>query len=111
MPPHGRSWRPGHLDLTLSTLGGGYPMKLNKPSGPALFATGIILILAIALSGTLLYIKNQPAPARGVSQLMEIAQMEADSSKWGINFPNQYSTLLMTGKNETRTTYGGSVPY
>ena len=37
--------------------------------------------------------------------------MEPDSAKWGINFPNQYSTLLKTETNNTRTTYGGSEPF
>jgi nitrite reductase (cytochrome c-552) len=34
--------------------------------------------------------------------------MEPDSSIWGTNFPNQYSSLLQTYDNNTRTTYGGS---
>ena len=37
--------------------------------------------------------------------------MEPDSSQWGLNFPNQYSTLLLTETNNTRTTYGGSEPF
>ena len=82
-----------------------------KRSSPTLILVGIIAILALGLVATLLYIKNQPAPTRGVTPLMEIAQMEADSAKWGINFPNQYSTLLMTEKNQTRTTYGGSLDF
>jgi len=82
-----------------------------KKNVPALFASGVILILSVGLIGTLFFVKNQPAPTRGVSPLVEIAQMEADSAKWGINFPNQYSTLLKTKENNTRTTFGGSVPY
>lgn len=82
-----------------------------KRSGSALLSTGIILVLAITLVGMLFYIKNQPAPKRGITPLMEIAQMEADSAKWGLNFPNQHSTLLLTEKNNTRTVYGGSDPY
>jgi len=73
--------------------------------------TGIIIILAVALAGTLLYIKNQPAPTRGFQPLVQIAQYEADSSKWRVNFPNQYSTLKLTETNKARTTYGGSEPY
>ena len=34
--------------------------------------------------------------------------MEPDASKWGVNFPNQYSTLLLTKDNTIRTTNGGS---
>jgi nitrite reductase (cytochrome c-552) len=56
----------------------------------------------------LLYIKGQTAPVRGVLPLVEIAQMEPDSSKWGINFPNEYSTFLLTEKNNKKTEFGGS---
>jgi len=70
--------------------------------------TGIILVLAAALVGVLLFLKNQPPQVRGFQPLVEIAPMEPDSEKWGVNFPNEYSTLLMTGTNNTDTTYGGS---
>ena len=83
-------------------------MKVAKSS---LIYIGIIVILAIALAGVLLYIKNQPAPARGIQPLVEIAAMEPDGSKWGLNFPNQYSTLLLTETNNNRTAFGGSEPY
>jgi len=53
---------------------------------------GVILVLAVALVGVLLFVKNQPAPTRGIQPLVEIAEMEPDSSQWGLNFPNQYST-------------------
>jgi nitrite reductase (cytochrome c-552) len=43
--------------------------------------------------------------------MVEIQAMEPDSSKWGLNFPNQYSTLLLTETNNTRTAYGGSENY
>jgi nitrite reductase (cytochrome c-552) len=83
-------------------------MKISKSS---LILSAIILILAGGLVGALLYIKNQPAPQRGVPPLVEIQAMEPDSSKWGINFPNEYSTFLLTEKNATKTTFGGSVNY
>ena len=69
---------------------------------------GIILVLAAGVIGMLLFIKGQAAPVRGVLPLVEIAQMEPDSSKWGINFPNEYSTFLLTEKNNTKTEFGGS---
>lgn len=78
---------------------------------PALVSTGIIVVLAAALIGLLIFIRNQPAPQRGIAPLVEIAAIEPDSSKWGVNFPNQISTLLKTESNQTRTAYGGSVPY
>lgn len=82
-------------------------MKRNS----TLVLTGIIVILAAALVGTFIFMKNQPAPTRGVTPLVEIAELEADSSKWGVNFPNQYTTLQLTETNKARTTYGGSEPY
>lgn len=82
-----------------------------KKNMPALLVTAILLILTIGLLGALYYIKTQPAPTRGMTPLVQIALMEADSAKWGINYPNQYSTLLLTEKNNTRTTYGGSLPF
>ncbi len=73
--------------------------------------TGIIVILTIAVVGLLLFIYNQPAPTRGVPPLIAVEAMEPDSAKWGINFPNEYSTLRLTLTNNTRTNYGGSQPY
>jgi nitrite reductase (cytochrome c-552) len=83
-------------------------MKVSKSS---LIYIGIILILAVALVGVLLFLKNQPAPVRGIQPLVEIAEMEPDSSQWGLNFPNQYSTLLLTETNNNRTAFGGSEPF
>lgn len=82
-----------------------------KRSPYIIISTGIILILAVALIAVLVYLKNQPAPQRGIAPLIEIMKNEPDSSKWGLNFPNQYSTFLKTETNNTRTVYGGSEPY
>lgn len=82
-----------------------------KVSGTVLILTGIIVILAAALIGTLIFVSSQPKPERGIAPIVEIAAMEPDSSKWGVNFPNQYSTLQLTKTNNTRTTYGGSEKY
>lgn len=73
-----------------------------------LVLVGIILILAATLTGTLVYLKNQPPQQRAVAPIVQIAPLEPDSSKWGINFPNQWSSLQKTASNNTRTTYGGS---
>ncbi|MEW5867678.1 MAG: ammonia-forming cytochrome c nitrite reductase subunit c552 [Chloroflexota bacterium] len=83
-------------------------MKIAKST---LILSGMILALAAALVGVLLYIRNQPAPQRGFQPLVEIAAMDPDSSKWGLNFPNQYSTLLKTETNNNRTAFGGSEPF
>lgn len=73
-----------------------------------LILSGIIVVLAAALIGTLVFVSNQPSADRGIAPVVEIADMEPDSSLWGLNFPNQYSTLKLTETNNTRTTYGGS---
>ena len=70
--------------------------------------TGIIILLAAGLIGILIFMNNQPAPTRGVEPIVEVQAMEPDSSIWGQNFPNQYSTLLLTETNNNPTTFGGS---
>ncbi len=72
---------------------------------------GIIVVLAGLLIGTIIFVKNQPPQTRGVPPLAVIAALEPDAAKWGVNFPNQYSTLLKTKDNNIRTTYGGSDPF
>jgi nitrite reductase (cytochrome c-552) len=79
-----------------------------KQSTLVMILTAIIIILAAGLVGVLIFMKNQPLPERGVAPLVEVAAMEPDSSIWGTNFSNQYSSLLKTYDNNTRTTYGGS---
>ncbi len=69
----------------------------------------IIVILAIVLTGTLIYLKNQPPQERAVIQpVATILPFEPDSSLWGVNYPNEYSSLIQTANNNTPTTYGGS---
>jgi len=69
---------------------------------------GIIILLAAVLTGVLVFMKNQPAQERAFEPLVEITPMEPDSAKWGINFPNQYTTFMKTETNNTDTTYAGS---
>lgn len=73
-----------------------------------LILVGIIVILAAVLTGVLIFLKNQPPQERAMQPLVEIAQMEPDSSKWGINYPNQWASLQKTGTNTIDTEYGGS---
>jgi len=84
---------------------------MKKFSGTTLILTGIIVVLAVILVGVLLFMRNLPSAQRGVTPIVQVKAMEADSSIWGENFPNQYSTFLQTETNATRTTYGGSVPF
>ncbi len=70
-----------------------------------------IIILSLAIVSLLIFISNQPAPNRGVAQIQPIQPFEPDNSKWGVNFPNQYSSFLKTLTNNTRTAFGGSEPF
>jgi len=73
-----------------------------------LILTAIVIVLAAGLIGTLFFLRSQPPPQRGFTPLVEVAPMEPDSSVWGVNYPNQYSTFLLTAQNDTQTKYGGS---
>lgn len=69
---------------------------------------GIIVLLSAVLTGVLIFMRNQPVQERAFQPLVEIAPMEPDSEKWGVNFPNQYTTFMKTETNNIDTTYGGS---
>ncbi len=73
-----------------------------------LILVGVIVVLAAALVGVLTFMKNQPQQQRAFEPLVEIKAMEPDSSLWGENFPNQWSTLQKTKTNSVDTTYAGS---
>ncbi len=73
-----------------------------------LILLGIIIVLAAVLAGTLLFLKNQPAQQRTFQPVVTVQPMEPDSSVWGLNSPNEYSSLLLTVDNNTPTLYGGS---
>lgn len=71
----------------------------------------IFVIMAGIIIGLLVFMRNQPMQVRGVQALVEVKPMEPVSSVWGQNFPNQYSSLLLTEGNHVRTKYGGSDPF
>jgi nitrite reductase (cytochrome c-552) len=74
-----------------------------------LILVGIIVLLAVMLSGVLIFMKNQPPEQRAIlPQIVQVKPLEPDSSVWGENFPNQWSTLQQTKNNIIKTTYGGS---
>ena len=80
-----------------------------KKNTTTIIMVGIISVLAAVLTGVLIFLKNQPPQIRAVIQsIATIQPLEADSSLWGVNFPNEYSSLLQTANNITPTTYGGS---
>ena len=81
-------------------------MRRNKAT---IILVGIIIVLAAVLVGVLIFLKNQPPQERTVLQpIVTVQPLEADSSLWGLNYPNEYSSLLLTANNNTSTTYGGS---
>jgi nitrite reductase (cytochrome c-552) len=69
---------------------------------------GVIVLLAAALVGTLVFMQNRPVESRAIQTIYDVAPMEPNSELWGRNFPNQYSSLLKTKDNVIDTTYGGS---
>jgi nitrite reductase (cytochrome c-552) len=74
-----------------------------------LILVGIIVLLAAVLTGVLIFVRNQPVQERAIlPQVVEVQPMEPDSSIWGQNFPNQWSTFQQTKDNNIKTTYGGS---
>jgi nitrite reductase (cytochrome c-552) len=74
-----------------------------------LILVGIIVLLAAVMTGLLIYMKNQPVRERAIlPQIAEVKLLEPDSSIWGQNFPNQWSTFQQTKDNNIKTTYGGS---
>jgi nitrite reductase (cytochrome c-552) len=73
-----------------------------------LILAGLVLVLSAALIGVLVYVQNQPVEQRATEPLVEIAAMEPDSAKWGVNFPNQYDSFMKTKTNNIDTTYAGS---
>ncbi len=69
---------------------------------------GIILVLAAVLTGALLFLKNQPPQLRTLQLVTTVEPMEPDSSIWGLNYPNEYDSFLLTAGNNTATKYGGA---
>lgn len=82
-----------------------------KKISPITILSVTIAILVVAVIGLLWFIQSQPDPIRGIPPLTDISPMEPDSSVWGVNFPNQYSTFLLTEENNTRTAFAGSQPF
>ena len=73
-----------------------------------LILVGIIVLLSAVLVGVLVFMNNQPPQERSFEPLVEIEPMEPDSEQWGVNFPNQWTTLQKTETNNIDTTYAGS---
>lgn len=70
-----------------------------------LILIAITVVIAAMLIMAMIYIKNQPGSTRGINPLVVVNAMEPDSAQWGLNFPNEYSTLLLTKTNQGRLPY------
>jgi len=79
-----------------------------KKYATTIILVGIIIVLGVVLTGVLIYLKNQPPQQRAFQPITAVKPLEPNSSIWGLNFPNEYSSLLKTAANDTSTTYGGS---
>jgi nitrite reductase (cytochrome c-552) len=79
-----------------------------KKHAVTIILVGVILVLGAVLSGVLIYLKNQPPQTRSFQSVTTVKALEPDSSIWGLNYPNEYSSLLLTAGNNTATKYGGS---
>src|SRR5574340_1833269 len=73
-----------------------------------LVLAGLVVLLAAVLIGVLVFLKSQPVEQRAFATIVTIASMEPVSDKWGINFPNQFTTFEKTATNNIDTTYAGS---
>ena len=79
-----------------------------KKYAVSIIMVGIIVVLAAVLTGVLFYLRNQPPQQRAFQPVTTVKALEPNSAIWGQNFPNEYSSLLLTAANKTPTTYGGS---
>lgn len=70
-----------------------------------LFVIGFMAVFAAIL------VFQDSQAGRSGPPFIKIADMEPDSAVWGINYPDQYATLLQTAENDQRTEYGGSYPF
>jgi nitrite reductase (cytochrome c-552) len=77
--------------------------------GWALFLVAAVATLLLGLLAVSILQRREEAKAR--PPLVELAQFEADSSRWGENYPRQYDRYRLLDKDTTtRTRYGGAFP-
>ena len=82
-------------------------MKLTKP----LISYGIVVVailIAIAsVTALLINIFERKSEAKNpYVRLVEVGEDDTDPAKWGINWPKQYNSYLLTAQ-ATRTRFGG----
>jgi nitrite reductase (cytochrome c-552) len=74
------------------------------------FVVGAVALVGIAALLLNIATRNVEADTTYV-KVVEIDDGETDASKWGLNFPLEYSRFVMTEDDTVRTTYGGSERY
>ena len=73
--------------------------------------SAVIVILAAILVGILIFLKNQPVQLRATEPTVKVNAFEPDSAIWGLNFPNQYDSMLKTKLNTEDTEFGGIIQF
>ncbi len=97
-----------------SSPGPGTPAGERRPSGLPAWA-GWLLAAAVAAAvfflGVLVAsILQRRMEALRQPPLVPIDRLEADSSRWAVNFPRQYARYRLMADSTTRTPFGGADP-
>jgi nitrite reductase (cytochrome c-552) len=78
-------------------------------STPILLASIVVAAVAAAAVTALLvniYERKQEAKVATMTRLVEVTRDTTDPAKWGVNWPKQYDSYLLTAQS-TRTRFGG----
>ncbi len=82
-------------------------MKRNKP---VLFYAGVVLVIAAvsaAVTALIVNIFERKYEAKNAYvRLVDVGEDDTDPKKWGVNWPKQYETYMLTSQ-ATRTRFGG----
>ncbi len=74
------------------------------------FVVGVVALIGIAALLVNIFTRKAESQVT-VVRVVDVADGETDASKWGLNFPLEYSRFVMTEDDTVRTTYGGSEKY
>ncbi|MDP1646796.1 MAG: ammonia-forming cytochrome c nitrite reductase subunit c552 [Rubrivivax sp.] len=67
----------------------------------------VVAVVAAAVTGLLMNIfERKQEAAAAYTQLVEVTEDTTDAAKWGVNWPKQYGSYLLTAQ-ATRTRFGG----
>ena len=87
-----------------------HPMKIAQRGISTPVLIGLVVVVALAAAGgaallTNIFDRKQEAKAT-TTRLVEVTQDTTDPAKWGVNWPQQYDSYLLTAQT-TRTRFGG----